>query len=405
MGIFSGGFTATVAEALGVIRPELDALVRVNLVQRDGSGGRYELLETVRAVALEQLAGSGESEAVHLAHARYYREAREGYDWNEWAWMAAEVGNLRSALRWAMARQEPELALQLTLGMSWFWESRGDQREALSWYEQALALPGDLDPLLRLRGLYGAATPAWQMGLFGRVQALLQECLDLARDGGWPDWQGRALMALGRVALEQGHATRALDHLHPGLELVRQHGDAFDQVATLYHLADASLAEGHHDHARAYAEEALDLCCIHPGLFWHRLVQTLLGELALAQGQFAEARAYLAQANDQSGHWRSSSIVLAVQATCFAVPGADEQDLMHAARLWGAIEAHEDARAQRFSVPYQARLDRYVQSAQARLPKATWDRAWAEGREMGLQGAVVAARPPQVSHDHPEEQC
>ncbi|WP_433331717.1 ATP-binding protein [Spirillospora sp. CA-294931] len=91
-------------------------------------GGRYRMLETIRAFCAEQL-DPGERERTRAAHTAYFlglAEAAEprlrGPDQLEWlARLDAERGNLDAALRAA----EPEPGLRLLAALSWYGQLRG----------------------------------------------------------------------------------------------------------------------------------------------------------------------------------------------------------------------------------------------------------------------------------------
>ncbi|MGI9594558.1 MAG: AfsR/SARP family transcriptional regulator, partial [Acidimicrobiales bacterium] len=129
LSIFRGGFDLEAATALRP--PELAPvelidriahLVEVSLVgfsERDG-GPRYHLLETVREHAAARL-GSDESNLIALAHARYFeRVATEllelsGRDMGQLlAGGDRELGNIRSAIAWCYASDQPILGLSIT---------------------------------------------------------------------------------------------------------------------------------------------------------------------------------------------------------------------------------------------------------------------------------------------------
>ncbi len=120
LGVFSGGFTAALAQAL-CIEPGIDEWAVIELlgalaekslvVVDDGEPQRYRLLESARAFALEQLAGAGETNALTRRHAlamlQILRQADDGNQdstlrSDEYAAMVLpELDNLRAAYAWA----------------------------------------------------------------------------------------------------------------------------------------------------------------------------------------------------------------------------------------------------------------------------------------------------------------
>jgi predicted ATPase/class 3 adenylate cyclase len=153
LGVFASGFpgdaVTDVCAAGGdpvVVDEILASLVRKSLVQfeRTPSPGRYRLLETVRAFALEQLAAAGEAEQTGRAHAEWiasivdhplaYWYTEDGIDLNT---VRRELDNWRDAVDFALSTSDPALAKRLTV------HSFGaDVPETGRWTEAALALPG-----------------------------------------------------------------------------------------------------------------------------------------------------------------------------------------------------------------------------------------------------------------------
>ncbi|MBV9324064.1 MAG: hypothetical protein JO352_09790 [Chloroflexi bacterium] len=156
LSVFAGGCSLQAAEAVlgDNVLEVLGALVDKSLihshVQRTGAEDepRFQLLETVRAFAQEQLAAAGERAAVQDRHATYFlveteREKpllfggahpRRWYDRLE-----HEHDNLRAALHWAAESGRGELELRLAAASWEFRWTRGHIDEARCALEQALA--------------------------------------------------------------------------------------------------------------------------------------------------------------------------------------------------------------------------------------------------------------------------
>ncbi|MFI6736604.1 BTAD domain-containing putative transcriptional regulator [Nonomuraea sp. NPDC050451] len=129
---FSGGATATAAaEVCGLPDAEdlLDSLADKSLLQR--RGGRYRMLETIRAFCAEQLAD--EAQAVRRAHAAYFLDLAERSDphlrgadqLRHLDLLAAEHDNLQAALRWAAESGEVALGMRLLAAQSSYLWMRG----------------------------------------------------------------------------------------------------------------------------------------------------------------------------------------------------------------------------------------------------------------------------------------
>lgn len=126
LAVFEGGFTADavveVAALPGVppatVNDVLDGLVDRSLVvrRRTGSGMRHHLLETVRAVAVDELGAAGESDATLERHARWierWSAAARAEPAVGWLDDPTEIDNQRRALRFLIAEDETHRAVHL----------------------------------------------------------------------------------------------------------------------------------------------------------------------------------------------------------------------------------------------------------------------------------------------------
>ncbi|MFC9975868.1 BTAD domain-containing putative transcriptional regulator [Spirillospora sp. NPDC127200] len=155
--VFSGGWTLeTAARVCGMALDEVDDLLAgltdKSLVQVD-DGGRYRMLETVRAFGAERLAEAGEQDRVQRAHAGFFlRFAQEAdpelrragqLDWM--ARLGTEHGNLQAALRW-FVRADPPGGLRMLAAMSWYAWLRGLRSELGEAAAQVLRAVGTAPP-------------------------------------------------------------------------------------------------------------------------------------------------------------------------------------------------------------------------------------------------------------------
>ena len=92
LSVFAGGFSLDAAEHVGAagdvgrydVLGLLSALVDKSLVQVNDEGDRYRLLETIRAYAAEELAGSGEEAATRDRHLCFFAELGERAEKGMW---------------------------------------------------------------------------------------------------------------------------------------------------------------------------------------------------------------------------------------------------------------------------------------------------------------------------------
>jgi predicted ATPase/DNA-binding winged helix-turn-helix (wHTH) protein len=169
LGVFAGGFTLELAQQIvsdenidrWLVLDLLGHLVDKSLVIAEGdTEPRYRLLETTRAFALEQLAATGESEAMLRRHAQVMCEVMTAIDANFWNLSPAEhikhssavheLDNLRAALDWALASEDESTLAYELLGRCWpVWmlnglTSEGVQRMQKLW-PPPQNLPGKIE--------------------------------------------------------------------------------------------------------------------------------------------------------------------------------------------------------------------------------------------------------------------
>lgn len=160
LSVFVGGCDLDAAEAVCAddqvpAREVLDVLSRLvdkSLVAAPDAGrdARFIQLQTLWEYGRDRLGESGEADAVCARHGAYYRqmaeEAHEGLRgatgpmWRER--LTSELGNLRAALDWFIARGDADAALSLASGMAWLWVINSDSVEGARWLSDALGAKG-----------------------------------------------------------------------------------------------------------------------------------------------------------------------------------------------------------------------------------------------------------------------
>ncbi|GAA5194800.1 BTAD domain-containing putative transcriptional regulator [Rugosimonospora acidiphila] len=211
LSVFAGGATLESIEAvggLGSLDP-IAALVDKSLVEV--AGGRYRMLETIRAYAAQRLAERGEVDAVRRVHAAHFlalaREAEPRLRTAaqaEWAGrLRAEHDNLAAALRWLIDSRDVTGALRLCAALCGYWLPFGFRSEGMSWARQVVALVPDGPP----EGLRREYTLCWLNARLG----------DLGEPGPGPD----TLACFAAEAIPRLDEAAAEGPLHPLLRVVR----------------------------------------------------------------------------------------------------------------------------------------------------------------------------------------
>jgi predicted ATPase/DNA-binding SARP family transcriptional activator len=166
LSVFVGGCDLDAAEAVcaddqvptGEVLDVLSRLVDKSLVAAPDAGrdARFVQLQTLWRYGRDRLGESGEADAICARHAAYYRQmAQDAHDglrgatgprWRER--LTSELGNLRAALDWFIARGDADAALSLASGMAWLWFINSDFVEGARWLGDALSVTGPRRPEL-----------------------------------------------------------------------------------------------------------------------------------------------------------------------------------------------------------------------------------------------------------------
>jgi predicted ATPase/DNA-binding CsgD family transcriptional regulator len=275
LAVFAGGFTLDAVEAVGTggdtdIFDSLAALVDHSLVRRIDRGddtSRLQLLHTIREFGLEQLIRHDEADAVSAAHADYFlayadeaiQVLRSGERVREMNLIEREMENLRAALAWFIARQDKPRAVQLAIALWNYWLVRASLDEARLWFDQCLALPGELDLSLQMQISWRLG---WLASLEGRGEEALhlaQEALDTARALGDREGIFRALNTLSVIAIHGDELGSAQRYMTDAINQAEALGDVVMIAVAANNLGLVFALQGDLAQARAYQDRSLAL--------------------------------------------------------------------------------------------------------------------------------------------------
>ena len=244
--------------------------------------------ELLRQFAAEQLALSGEGDAVRGRHLAFFVAfAAEGepalFSADQTAWLVrfeTEHDNLGLALDWARDTADGGAALQLTAALWSFWNTRGHYQEGRRRLLEALSLPtAQAATAARAKALNAFGALLWTLGDAAEARPLLDEALAIGRAIDDPWNIGWALLHQGMIAYQQGDHTGARPLLEAGLASGRAAGAGGRRSVgwALIFLGDlafdagarggrAPLLRGEHRHpARAVRPRAGGLSAAPPG--------------------------------------------------------------------------------------------------------------------------------------------
>ncbi|WCN81161.1 BTAD domain-containing putative transcriptional regulator [Micromonospora sp. LH3U1] len=336
--VFAGGATLEAAGRVsGLPTAEfvdaLTGLVDKSFVEM--SGGRYRMLETVRAFAAERLAEAGEADQLRRAHAAYFLE----FAWTasdhlrraeQLHWLRrldAERDNLHAALRRATAAGDGSEAAEMVAALSFYWWLRGMRGEgarfaadvldvlgseappglveefALCVYNASLAGSGHL-PSLGTQGsvIRSLDRPPRQPFLLylsgistgppsGGAEHVDELMLELRRLVG-PDVWINALGAMGSGSAQMwsGRWDRANAALVTALDGFRSAGDRWGSMITLGALGELTAWQGDPEAASAHMDQAMGLAEELGSAVDQADMLRTRGEIRLRAGHLAGAR-------------------------------------------------------------------------------------------------------------------
>lgn len=256
LSVFAGTFSAADAAAVCELDPTLRADDLAQLVERSlvvrSDGGRYTLLETLRAFGAEQLDAGGATDLVRDRHAGHFvtwvdEANRRLFDSGLGAIAAVEAAlpDLRVALDHLLAGGHVDRASRLVAALRYFGFFR-PRPDVLAWADRvAAADPDGSDPRAPLVEV-ARAYAAWLVGDVAGSAARSERALELSRAAGSvpsavSEW-------CGTVALIEGRLDEAADWYRQGVVAAVEAGDdaerRFVAATELLALAYAGAPSG-----------------------------------------------------------------------------------------------------------------------------------------------------------------
>jgi non-specific serine/threonine protein kinase len=420
LAVFAGGWSLEAAEFVcdqGARQAEdtphepiVDLLVRlvdkslVVAAESDSAAdGRYRFLETVRQYARAKLqVDTVRTAALHERHARHYLAFAEGIEphintSSRASWIGrldVEHDNLRAALEWGLSHH-PELALRLAASLRWFWFHRGYWTEGRAWLDQALmaneSSPNAKQASMRARALLGTGVLAWTQGDRGAARRTLEDSVTLARTLGDDHLLAESTHFLANEILAEGDARTAHLLAQDSVNLYRRVGDdAFGLAVTLATLGIAAMSLEDYVAARETLNESAAVARNAGDKWALSLSLRNLGIVAYRQGDTSEAQTYLRESLAVLRDLREKWFISRCFETMAAI-AALEGDCQRAARLFGAGEILREAVGASLLPAYRPDYERGLVALRSALGEADIQAAWAAGRAMTLDEAVLYA--------------
>jgi tetratricopeptide (TPR) repeat protein len=361
---------------------------------------RFEMLETIREYAYEQLTASGHLENLQRAFAHHYAGfvsriapnlcGPQAFEWADA--IAREYENVRATLRWALA-QDRALAFRLSINLHYFWSRMGYATEAHEWLE-AVGDPRDradgaIDPktvweLLNLQAL----SYDWVRD-HSRARELFTEVVAVARTLRDEMLVARSLNNLGGALRGSGEPERARAVHEESLAIKMRHGDQWSIATTLSNLGLALRSCRQYQEALDRHRQALEL---------FRSTNDRWGELAALndiadvyrdQHEYILAARFYKQSLDANATFRT---LAADSFEGLAAVVAERNWFRQAAVLGGAAETVRRETGQSTPPPDRPPFEAACASSRAALGSGEFELARAEGGSLSPAEAIEVAR-------------
>ncbi len=409
LSVASGGFTLEAAQRIidapgyppSYIVDAIESLVAKSLLTQTGGeegGARFSMLKTLREYGLEKLDDTGEGTEVGDRHAAFFVALAEegsprlrGPEQAKWLDIfTLEHDNARTALRWAAAQGDHVLELRLLAALAPYWEIRAHLSEGQRWLEDALARASDAPLALRARCLEGAGILARGQGEFKRATYLIEQAIELYRSLDDPAALAGAIKSLGNVASDRADYATARRLYEESLEIKIQVGDERGIAEAHNNLGVLARLDGDLEASVGYYDKALSFFRAWGDKLAMARVLMNLGEVKMEQDEFGAAKGFirgsLVLCREIGAHWDIADLLDIMASITDGFGRATD-----AAQLFGAASGLRDLLGAPLPPGERAAYERRVDRVRRGLPEDRFEAAWAEGRALTLDEAVMRA--------------
>lgn len=326
--IFHGSFRRDAAAAIaGATLPLLALLIDKSLVRHVAVGashGRYELLEVLRQYAAEELARSGEQDAVADCHAAYYlrlladttNDLRGPRQREALATIATEIDQIRAAWRRAIAQRDTAMIERAADGLFHFYDMRSWFAEGLDAFNSARQMAQSVDQTDEATRALGKvlAREGWFTFHLGRqraAQQLLSDSLALLRSVNARAEMVFALNYLASVCSYLGDYAATQQLCAESLAITAALDDRYGRAVACNILGQAVYDQGDYAAARTWSQQSLALEQAIGNQWSIAYSLTTLGKVAYALGEYRDARRLFEQSlaiREETGDPRGMAI-------------------------------------------------------------------------------------------------
>lgn len=394
LAVFAGGWTLDAAE--DVCDADLDlvqSLVDKSLI-RLRERGRFFMLETIRAFALERLEESvdaRESRRRHAAHFVAFAETaapalKEEHQQEFFERLEGDLPNFRVALAWSIDNR-PGDGVRLASALGALWYARGHLIEGRRWLAAVLDRYAEQDRL-RIGALNAASVLASIQSDWLDSKRYAEESRRLSNQLGDPSLARDSLLTLGRARLADGDPDSAMDLFNEAEVAAAAVEDLPLLGMAQFSVGYLELTRGHYEKARVRLEAARETFAAASHLHGAARSLAALGSVALHEQRTADAERYLRQSIELAR--RAGD--LGNLAWALELLGANRAatDSETAARLLGSAEALRESLGSELEGTELALHERAVE----RLAPANLAANWEAGRQLAAEDAAALALAP-----------
>ena len=400
---FSGGWTLDAAEEVcgpGPVLADMTALLENSLVWRTGESPapRYNMLETVREYAIEQLAiEDGDARRDRVAQYFFALSVRaeqelSGGDQADWfRRLQTEHENLRATLKWLQYREQPASELDMVSALGRYWYVRGHLDEGRRALTGALARGEGASAAARAKGFRIASAIAVIQGDYGSARNLAEAGLALYRSVEDHPGVVRSLSNLGAILLGEGDTAGAIVVLDESVALSRNISDRRLAALALNNRGDVALTMG------AFAEAANlfaeSLAILRAAGDHANVARSLfnLGAAMLEAGSAAEGSALLGESLALSVNLDDKEDVIWCLVGLSAVAERLGDPLDAVRVLAGAMALLDDISAT--MKPFERGLqERTLAALRSKVEPSAFAATWGSGRDLSFDDLIAVAR-------------
>jgi predicted ATPase/class 3 adenylate cyclase len=385
-----------VPDALDAISSLLDkSLLRQVMGETDEP--RFQMLESIRAYALERLAElepSPETQRRHMEHFLGLAEAQAGLVLGRQQRAAldaleADHDNVRAAIAFAIEQADASSAMRLLAAMWRFWQMRGYLPEGRDQADRILKLAGaPLEDLVRALDAAGGIA-YWQGDILGS-RALYERQGMVAMELGDERWIAEAKYNESfSYSVNEGESAPARVLAEDALARFRRLGDRQGEGKALWGVVNSYVFSNDEvgpalelvEQSLQISRELDDRFQIGWGLFTEGLILNKIGELQRARAAYAEAMGIFRETEDLTGY--------ALVLDGLAVLEWNEGDHERAMKIAGAAAEIQDLQKVGLA-EVNRRNGGFFPEEMLGDPGALAD-AYAEGRKLSVEQAIALA--------------